>query len=78
MMSGGRYELIHQINAERKNTKAGLEVEVIDFGTGRQRNSRSLSGGESFLMSLFLALGLSDVVQSQAGGWVFRQAYRSM
>lgn len=68
VMSGGRYELVHQINAERKNAKAGLEVEVMDIGTGRQRNSRSLSGGESFLVSLSLALGLSDVVQSHAGG----------
>lgn len=68
VMSGGRYELIHQINAERKNAKAGLEVEVLDIGTGRQRNSKSLSGGESFLVSLSLALGLSDVVQSHAGG----------
>ena len=68
IMSGGKYELIHQINADRKNAKAGLEVEVLDMATGKQRNSRSLSGGESFLVSLSLALGLSDVVQNHAGG----------
>lgn len=67
-MSGGKYELIHQLNTERKNAKAGLEVEVLDMATGKQRNSKSLSGGESFLVSLSLALGLSDVVQAHAGG----------
>lgn len=68
VMSGGRYELIHQVSAGRKNAKAGLEVEVLDMKTGRQRNARSLSGGETFLVSLSLALGLSDVAQSRAGG----------
>lgn len=68
LMSGGRYELIHQVSAGRQNAKAGLEVEVLDMSTGKQRNSASLSGGESFLVSLSLALGLSDVVQNHAGG----------
>lgn len=68
IMSGGRYELLHQLGAERKNAKAGLDVEVLDMTTGKRRNSRSLSGGESFLVSLALALGLSDVVQHHAGG----------
>lgn len=68
IMSGGKYELIHQIGAERRNAKAGLEVEVLDMTTGKQRPSATLSGGESFLVSLSLALGLSDVVQNRAGG----------
>lgn len=68
IMSGGKYELIHQTGAGRRNAKAGLEVEVLDMATGRQRSSKSLSGGETFLVSLALALGLSDVVQSHAGG----------
>lgn len=68
IMSGGRYELIHQLSAGRKNAKAGLEVEVLDMKTGRRRGAGSLSGGETFLVSLALALGLSDVVQSRAGG----------
>lgn len=68
IMSNGKYELIHQPGADRRNAKAGLEVEILDMSTGKQRNSRSLSGGESFLVSLSLALGLSDVVQLHAGG----------
>lgn len=68
VMSGGRYELVHQLGAERRNAKAGLEVEVLDLATGKQRSAKSLSGGETFLASLSLALGLSDVVQSHAGG----------
>lgn len=68
VMSGGKYELIHQLSAGRKDAKAGLDVEVLDMATGKQRSSDSLSGGESFLVSLSLALGLSDVVQHHAGG----------
>ena len=66
-MSGGKYELIHQISAGHKAAKAGLEMEVLDMATGKRRDSKSLSGGESFLVSLSLALGLSDVVQSHTG-----------
>lgn len=68
VMSGGRYQLVHEINAGRKNAKAGLEIEVMDMSTGVQRNSASLSGGESFIVSMALALGLSDVVQNHSGG----------
>ena len=67
-MSGGRYELVHKIAADRRNAKAGLEIAVLDNSTGSQRDSDSLSGGESFFTSLALALGLSDVVQNHAGG----------
>ena len=68
LMSGGRYELVHKTGADRRNAKAGLEIEVLDHNTGQQRASGSLSGGESFFTSLALALGLSDVVQNHAGG----------
>lgn len=68
LMSGGRYELVHKSGADRRNAKAGLEVEVLDNSTGKQRASNSLSGGETFFTSLALALGLSDVVQNHAGG----------
>ena len=68
LMSGGRYELVHKTGAERRNAKAGLEIEVLDHNTSQQRPSASLSGGEAFFTSLSLALGLSDVVQNHAGG----------
>ncbi len=68
IMSGGRYSLEHKINAGRKNGKAGLEIEIMDYSTGQRRDSASLSGGETFMSSMSLALGLSDVVQSHAGG----------
>ena len=68
IMSGGRYELIHRISAGRDNAKAGLEIWVLDMTTGKSRPSSSLSGGESFFVSLALALGLSDVVQNHGGG----------
>jgi len=68
IMSGGRYELIHRKDSERKNAKAGLEIEVLDSNTGKARPSALLSGGEGFYASLALALGLSDVVQNHAGG----------
>lgn len=67
-MSGGKYELIHTVDAGRANAKAGLEIEILDHNTGQTRRSESLSGGEKFFTSLALALGLSDVVQNHAGG----------
>ena len=68
IMSGGRYSLVHSLSASRANAAAGLEIEVLDVATGKQRPANSLSGGESFQVSLSLALGLSDVVQGHAGG----------
>jgi len=68
LMSGGRYELIHKSGADRRNAKAGLEIEVLDNSTGQLRPAASLSGGEGFFTSLALALGLSDVAQGHAGG----------
>ena len=68
IMTGGRFELIHSVDAGRKNAAAGLEIEVLDVALGRQRASGSISGGEGFMVSLALALGLSDAVQSHAGG----------
>ena len=56
------------MGSDRRNAKAGLEIEVLDNSTGALRPSGSLSGGEAFFTSLALALGLSDVVQNHAGG----------
>ena len=68
VMSGGRYQLVHRSGAERRNAKAGLEIQVLDMSTGMQRPSESLSGGEGFFTSLALALGLADTVQNHSGG----------
>ena len=51
-----------------KRSQAGLELEVIDSYTGRERDAKTLSGGEGFQASLSLALGLADVIQAQTGG----------
>ena len=67
IMSGGQYELIHKKDSDRRNAKAGLEIEVLVTGTGKSRPSSNLSGGEGFYASLALALGLSDVVQMHSG-----------
>ena len=67
-MSGGRYQLVHRSGADRRNAKAGLEIQVLDLSTGQLRGSESLSGGEGFFTSLALALGLADVVQNRSGG----------
>lgn len=68
-MTGGKYELIRQQEAERKNESAGLGMVIYDAYTGEQRGTASLSGGESFQVSLSLALGLSDVVRSRSAGY---------
>ncbi len=68
LMSRGRYYLQRTLDRERKNAAGGLELEVFDTYTGFTRPVTTLSGGESFLASLSLALGLSDVVQSYSGG----------
>lgn len=69
VMSGGRLELVHQLRGEHRYSAAGLNIEVRDAFTGEQRNTKSLSGGESFQVSMSLALGLSGVVQAHAGGY---------
>lgn len=68
MMSNGRYELkrVEQISDGR--SKDNLEIEVMDYYTGKYRSVKTLSGGEAFKVSLALALGMSDVVQSASGG----------
>ena len=68
-MAGGKYELIRKTEADRKNESAGLGMVILDAYTGEQRDTASLSGGESFQVSLSLALGLSDVVRSHSGGF---------
>ncbi|MBE6659300.1 MAG: SMC family ATPase [Ruminococcaceae bacterium] len=68
VMSGGQYELQRAKEAENNRAQSGLDLQVIDHYNGSTRNVRTLSGGESFLASLSLALGLSDEIQSSTGG----------
>ena len=67
-MSQNRYALLRKTESGDRRIKTGLELEVLDAFTGKARSANSLSGGESFLASLSLAFGLSDVVQQSAGG----------
>jgi exonuclease SbcC len=67
-MSQGRYDLLRSHEGADRRAAGGLDLEVSDFYTGTSRSVTTLSGGESFLASLSLALGLADTVQSLTGG----------
>ncbi|MEG1871123.1 MAG: SbcC/MukB-like Walker B domain-containing protein, partial [Peptostreptococcaceae bacterium] len=67
-MTGDRFSLIRKKSKSKGAGQKGLELEIYDNYTNSSRDVSSLSGGESFKASLSLALGLSDVVQSNAGG----------
>ena len=67
-MSDGRYLLQHTDAKAARGAKSGLGLEVVDQWTGFRRDTSTLSGGESFMASLSLALGLADVVQQESGG----------
>jgi len=67
-MSSGQYRLEYDDGEQYRKTETGLGLRVLDSHTGRTRSTRSLSGGETFLASLALALGLAEVVTAEAGG----------
>lgn len=69
-MSQGRYSFVHSDVAGPRGTRGGLGLDVLDEYSGQQRPAKTLSGGESFLASLSLALGLADVVAAETGGAV--------
>ncbi|WP_317453012.1 SbcC/MukB-like Walker B domain-containing protein, partial [Streptomyces sp. CBMA29] len=67
-MSSGRYTLVHTDARGGGRAKSGLGLMVVDAWTGTERDTATLSGGETFFASLALALGLADVVTDEAGG----------
>ena len=67
-MTNKRFELVRKDEASDMRSHSGLEIDVMDHYTGKTRSVKSLSGGESFKASLALALGLSDMIQTHAGG----------
>ena len=68
VMSDGQYELKRRKESAGRQSQTGLELDVVDHYNGTERSVRTLSGGESFKASLSLALGMSDEIQSSAGG----------
>jgi len=68
MMSDGQYEFVRSEESADKRQKFGLDLNVLDHYSGTGRPVNTLSGGESFMASLSLALGLSDEVQESSGG----------
>ena len=70
MMTDERYELVRKEESNKISDKLGLELEVMDYFTGKRRGIKSLSGGESFKAALSLALGMRDAIQEFSGGVV--------
>ena len=67
-MSGGKYDLVRREEGLDRRSQSGLDLDVLDHTNGRTRSVKTLSGGESFIASLSLALGLSEEIQASAGG----------
>lgn len=67
-MTNNQYELRRKLDAANNRQQTGLDLDIIDHHNGKTRTVKSLSGGESFMASLSLALGMSDEIQSSCGG----------
>lgn len=66
-MSNGQFMMVRSSSGNDLRQKQGLDIEIFDYNTGKKRPSSTLSGGESFLASLALALGLSDEISAENG-----------
>lgn len=67
-MTDGQFTMIRKTQTSDKRKNYGLDIEILDANTGKIRSEASLSGGESFIASLALALGLSDEISGENGG----------
>ena len=63
-ISNGRYRLVRSDDLRKGNAQQGLDLDVFDLETGKERPASSLSGGEKFVSALSLALGLSDIIET--------------
>ena len=69
VMGEGRYRLQHSDDLAARGARSGLGLRVLDLWTGQTRDTSTLSGGEAFMASLALALGLADAVREESGGF---------
>jgi exonuclease SbcC len=69
LMGEGRYRLQHSDGLAARGARSGLGLRVLDLWTGQTRDTATLSGGEAFMASLALALGLADAVREESGGF---------
>ncbi|WP_311492376.1 AAA family ATPase [uncultured Anaerococcus sp.] len=67
-MTDGQFSMVRKTEASDGRSKMGLDIEILDSNTGKKRPASTLSGGENFLASLSLALGLSDEIGAENGG----------
>lgn len=67
-MTDGQFSMVRKVEALDLRSKMGLDIEILDSNTGKKRPAATLSGGENFLASLSLALGLSDEIAAENGG----------
>ncbi len=67
-MFNGRYKLYRSGKLKKGNAQGGLDIDIFDCSTGKYRSVSTVSGGEAFIIALCMAMGMSDMIQQQAGG----------